>query len=80
MKKICQHCGKEFEPGKPFAKFCSAKCRVYYNRGLAKWKFPFSSGSPPTTTTPVENKPSPQPPPGLTGIDLAIWKAEQKQK
>lgn len=37
--KVCmyQKCGKEFEPLKPKAVFCSAKCRVYQNR-LSKKK------------------------------------------
>ena len=32
--KVCLYskCQKEFEPLKPKAKFCSAKCRVYYSR------------------------------------------------
>jgi predicted nucleic acid-binding Zn ribbon protein len=33
MKKcLYSKCGKEFEPNKPKQKFCSDKCRVYWNR------------------------------------------------
>lgn len=31
MKK-CLQCGSEFEPKNPKGKFCSDKCRVYWNR------------------------------------------------
>jgi predicted GIY-YIG superfamily endonuclease len=30
--KSCLYCNTEFEPKKPKAKFCSDKCRVYFNR------------------------------------------------
>jgi hypothetical protein len=32
----CLFCGLPFQPGKPTAKFCSAKCRVYANRAAKK--------------------------------------------
>ena len=34
--KQCLHCKKEFEPLKPKAIFCSAKCRVYWHRANKK--------------------------------------------
>lgn len=77
MLRNCLYCGEEFEPAKPKQKFCCDKHRVYYNRGKVHIH--------PLTEDEVEQKKEPaakeiQPPPGLTGIDLAIWKAEQKQK
>jgi len=35
MKK-CIKCGGEFEPKNPKGRFCSDKCRVYWNRGKNK--------------------------------------------
>jgi len=32
MKVICANCGKPFEAKRATAKYCSAKCRVAYNR------------------------------------------------
>lgn len=37
MKK-CKYCHKEFEPKNPKGKFCSDKCRVYWNRKNGKFK------------------------------------------
>ena len=28
----CERCGKEFEPKREHARFCSARCRVAWNR------------------------------------------------
>lgn len=36
MKK-CKRCGNEFTPKNPKGKFCSDKCRVYWNRGKIKF-------------------------------------------
>src|SRR6201996_7774416 len=41
----CERCGKEFEPKREHARFCSARCRVAWNRenlnpdrwGVANW-------------------------------------------
>ena len=30
--QVCNYCGKEFAAQRSTAKFCSTKCRVYYNR------------------------------------------------
>jgi len=35
---ICQFCGKEFEPIRKTAKFCTNKCRIYFNRGIKENK------------------------------------------
>ena len=31
----CLYCNKEYTPLRATSRFCSAKCRVYYNRGLS---------------------------------------------
>lgn len=31
---VCQYCGKEFAAKRSTAKFCSTKCRVYFNRNI----------------------------------------------
>jgi hypothetical protein len=64
MKVICENCGTPFEGHRKTARFCSGVCRVTFSR---------------------KKKPEPvaeirEPPAELTGIDLAIWKAEQKAK
>lgn len=80
MLRNCLYCQVPFEPKKPKQKFCSDKHRVYYNRQQSKpVSFP-----PPEAETPKKVKKKAisvdQPPPGLIGIDLAIWKAQQKEK
>ena len=32
--QVCQYCGKEFAARRSTAKFCSTKCRVYFNRNI----------------------------------------------
>jgi hypothetical protein len=32
LKKRCDRCGKPFEPLRSSARFCSPKCRAYWNR------------------------------------------------
>lgn len=40
--KQCLNCQKEFEPKKPHGKFCSANCRVAYNRKNPQKPIPVS--------------------------------------
>lgn len=40
--KLCLNCNKEFEPKKPHGKFCSANCRVAYNRKNPQKPIPVS--------------------------------------
>jgi hypothetical protein len=36
VKFSCQQCGAEFKPQRTTARFCSTKCRVYWNRAKGK--------------------------------------------
>jgi hypothetical protein len=38
VKFRCQHCGQEFTPQRRTARFCGAKCRVYWSRAHPKAK------------------------------------------
>jgi len=39
MKKVCAHCGAEFEPVKVFQKYCGKSCWAEHNRRVAKLKY-----------------------------------------
>jgi hypothetical protein len=85
-KENCLYCGEKMESLTAKKSFCSVKCRVYFNRtnktsqiapnlGVSKPK----AGN----ITELHKKPlelaingQPEPPEGLVGIDLAIWKSE----
>jgi hypothetical protein len=82
-KRLCPNCGKELQqtPGKRAKEYCNSTCRSNYwqkqNRGLAPGcsnipATPFQGCEPLPAIETVEIKP----PPGLKGIDLAIWKSE----
>ena len=85
-KENCEYCGEKMESITAKKRFCSEKCRVYSSRMKDVLKnepqkqiigsnledvrksvqIPVQSGK----------KPNLKPPSHLTGIDLAIWKAE----
>jgi endogenous inhibitor of DNA gyrase (YacG/DUF329 family) len=74
MKVKCDNCATEFEGQRKTVRFCSDLCRVQFNRKRTI-----------VVPTPIAQKIIDKhkegfPPAGLTGIDLAIWKAEQKAK
>ena len=85
-KENCLYCGEKMESKTAKKSFCSVKCRVYFNRankiseitpnlGVSK---PKSNNVTKLHKKPVEltlNGQS-EPPEGLVGIDLAIWKSE----
>ena len=73
MEVTCKNCHEEFEAKRKTARFCSDLCRVTFNR-----KKVHGPGEPFVIVAAKKSKE--QPPPGLKGIDLAIWKAEQKAK
>lgn len=56
----CLYCNKEYTPVRVTSKFCSAKCRVYYNRSLSVTDKPVSvtkeEKSPVTLKEPVKKK------------------------
>jgi hypothetical protein len=77
-KEKCKYCQKDLEARTTRKEFCSSKCRVYWNRDQQAGK-----GATVEQPKPIPAKPSEkehEPPPGLKGIDLSIWKAEQKEK
>lgn len=96
-KENCEYCSEKMDSKTAKKRFCSEKCRVYYNRAskyadkvvseldkIAKRKFKLdlSMDHPSMDTffikelveSPKNDKP--EPPIGLKGIDLTIWKAE----
>ena len=85
-KENCEYCGEKMESKTAKKRFCSEKCRVYFNRSNKKSEITAILGvSKPKTTniTELHKKPveltlkgQPEPPEGLVGIDLAIWKSE----
>lgn len=73
----CEYCGADLQAKTTRKKFCSSKCRVYANR----------EGNHVVVSSPatrvIKQKPTSQlqnSPTGLKGIELAIWRAEQKSK
>lgn len=87
----CLNCGKEVAqtPGRRPRQYCDDNCRQ------KKWQADHKKVTPPSDTeikaaAAAKNRKAEEkeaqaekkidPPPGLTGIDLTIWKAEQKAK
>lgn len=77
----CIYCGERMESLTAKKKYCSDKCRVYFNREYPKGKTisPVELASKlednaKVVEIPIENHKTP--PEGLKGIDLTIWKAE----
>jgi predicted nucleic acid-binding Zn ribbon protein len=85
-KENCLYCGEKMESLTAKKRFCSEKCRVYFNRSNKTGKTTAILGvSKPKAdnVTKLIKKPvelalngQEQPPEGLAGIDLAIWKSE----
>ena len=96
-KENCEYCGEKMESKTAKKRFCSAKCRVYFNRepklgGSVTVEFKKLdkiasnldvSKSKAGNVTYYYQKPveltlngQPEPPIGLKGIDLTIWKSE----
>jgi predicted nucleic acid-binding Zn ribbon protein len=81
-KENCEYCGEKMESITAKKRFCSEKCRVYSSRMKdvlknepqkqiigSNFDFKLENGTS-TVKTNIE------PPLGLKGIDLVIWKAE----
>jgi predicted nucleic acid-binding Zn ribbon protein len=89
-KENCEYCGEKMESITAKKRFCSEKCRVYLSRLKSVLKNEPQKqiiGSNledvrKLVQIPVqsEKKPILEPPNHLTGIDLIIWKAENKNK
>ena len=84
--ETCIYCGEKMESITAKKRYCSSKCKLYYNREKNKRGAPFKNmppydtngvnleGNVKTEIVPSENKITP--PNGLKGIDLVIWKSE----
>ena len=96
-KENCEYCGEKMESKTAKKRFCSEKCRVYFNRKnksgdmvAVEFKKLDKIAANLDTFMQKANKPTeyykepveltlnanPEPPAGLIGIDLTIWKAE----
>ena len=84
--ETCIYCGEKMESITAKKRYCSSKCKLYYNREKNKRGAPFKNMPPYGTGTSnladmlasgiiiAENHKTP--PKGLKGIDLIIWKSE----
>lgn len=84
----CKNCQKEFEGKTSRAAFCSDKCRVYWNRKQHPTKEitpnevvnepPMLGDFTKQSERKWQLKERPQPPEGLAGLALRIWKDNHK--
>lgn len=79
----CLYCGEKMESITAKKKYCSNKCRLYYNRERNVLEVPKQVDNikpEQVVTKKVEvlesPKNRPNPPINLKGLDLAIWKSE----
>lgn len=87
--ETCIYCGEKMESITAKKRYCSSKCKLYYNReknkrgAPLKYMPPYDRNSPKSEVSskleqiPVENQITP--PNGLKGIDLIIWKSENQK-
>ena len=79
-KEMCEYCKEKMEAAYRNKRFCSTKCRVYWNRENVK--FPTQETRQPdvtklsiiVTNTSFDDCPYP------SGIERSIWMAENKKK
>jgi predicted nucleic acid-binding Zn ribbon protein len=83
-KENCEYCGEKMESITAKKRFCSEKCRVYFSRTKSVLKNEpqkqiigsnFVSKLEKETSIAKTNI---EPPSGLKGMDLMIWKSENK--
>jgi predicted nucleic acid-binding Zn ribbon protein len=83
-KENCEYCGEKMESVTAKKRFCSEKCRVYFSRTKSVLKNEpqkqiidsnFASKLEKETSIAKTNI---EPPSGLKGMDLMIWKSENK--
>lgn len=86
--ETCIYCGEKMESITAKKKYCSSKCKLYYNREKNKVKIgaqlkntPLCGAGNPILavklkTVEISVKNQKTPPKGLKGIDLTIWKSE----
>lgn len=79
-KEKCKYCGSDLESKTTRKEFCSSKCRVYWNRDRAAPQQKELLMPVPKVVSAKPSKKETPAPANLKGIDLAIWKAEQKAK
>lgn len=79
----CLYCGEKMESITAKKKYCSNKCRLYYNRERNVLEVPkqVDNIKPEQVVTKKKEvlespKNRPNPPINLKGLDLAIWKSE----
>jgi predicted nucleic acid-binding Zn ribbon protein len=81
-KENCEYCGEKMESLTAKKRFCSEKCRVYFSRTKSVLKNePQKQIIGSNFVSKLENetsiaKTNIEPPFGLKGIDLIIWKNE----
>jgi hypothetical protein len=85
IKKIenCLYCGEKMESITAKKKYCSNKCRLYYNRERNVLEVPKQVDNIKPEQVVAKKaevlespKNRPNPPINLKGLDLAIWKSE----
>ncbi len=85
IKKIenCLYCGEKMESITAKKKYCSNKCRLYYNRERNVLEVPKQVDNIKPEQVVIKKvevlespKNRPNPPINLKGLDLAIWKSE----
>lgn len=79
-KEKCKYCDKDLESKTTRKEFCSSKCRVYWNRDQRAAKQKPVKIEPQKSIPPKRSKKETAPPTNLKGIELSIWKSEQKDK
>jgi predicted nucleic acid-binding Zn ribbon protein len=83
-KENCEYCGEKMESVTAKKRFCSEKCRVYFSRTKSVLKNePQKQIIGSNFVSKLENetsiaKTNIKPPSGLKGMDLMIWKSENK--
>ena len=83
-KENCEYCGEKMESVTAKKRFCSEKCRVYFSRTKSVLKNELQKqiiGSNFASKLEKETsitKTNIEPPSGLKGMDLMIWKSENK--
>jgi predicted nucleic acid-binding Zn ribbon protein len=83
-KENCEYCGEKMESVTAKKRFCSEKCRVYFSRTKSVLKNePQKQIISSNFVSKLENetsiaKTNIEPPSGLKGMDLMIWKSENK--
>jgi hypothetical protein len=79
-KEICEYCEDKMEAKYRNKRFCSTKCRVYWNRENVKFPAQETRQENVTKISKVVTNASLDNCPYPSGIERAIWIAENKNK